>query len=343
MAKYYNFPIERYSQGIKRIDEDDWFQYHQALLLQMANTDKGRELLCIDKDFGEITEIRKNKICTQTPLNKDHRGVTKSEFRVGMKWANIVRYRWWEFKPMAKSFYGQSYTAYFNGELVTARATDTFFPDPNPETSSVDGIVFRNGVSETLATIIAGAGTAANDTDNDPFVYQISSDDINTDEYDALARGIILFDTSSLSGTIDSSDLDLYFPAGPTADQLGGTGACGITTASPASNTALVSGDYAVANFGSTRLASDLDVGSVPSGAYHTFTLNASGIAAIDDTGVTGFGNRLNFDIDGTGPTWGPNENVLVRINNADQTGTSQDPKLTVVTLATFTPFMITF
>ena len=44
----------------RRVNEDFWFQHWQPILLWMVNTPYGRDLLCIDKNFPPIIEIRKN-------------------------------------------------------------------------------------------------------------------------------------------------------------------------------------------------------------------------------------------------------------------------------------------
>ena len=44
--------------------------------------------------------------------------------------------------------------------------TSTFYPDANPETSTCDGFIGRNGVNEPFATIRAAAATMSGDVDS---------------------------------------------------------------------------------------------------------------------------------------------------------------------------------
>jgi len=57
----------------------------------------------------------------------------------------------------------------------------------------------------------------------------------------------------------------------------------------------------------------------------------------------TKFGIRnKNYDGDGISPTWSSSALSEIKFYNAEQTGTSQDPKL-VVNYTTFTPKVIIF
>ena len=42
----------------RRLNEDKWFFINQPLLLWLANTDYGRDLLCIPKQYNEIIDIK---------------------------------------------------------------------------------------------------------------------------------------------------------------------------------------------------------------------------------------------------------------------------------------------
>lgn len=66
-------------------------------------------------------------------------------------------------------------------------------------------------------------------------------------------------------------------------------------------------------------------------GGYNNFTLDANGIANVSLTGISKFWTRLNWDTDNSfGGTWSSNKSSYYNSYLADQTGTSNDPKLTI-------------
>ena len=68
--------------------------------------------------------------------------------------------------------------------------------------------------------------------------------------------------------------------------------------------------------------------------AYNDFTLNATGISNVSKTGVSKFGLRNpEYDVANSAPAnpGGAVQNTLVCHYDADRTGTTNDPKLTVV------------
>lgn len=179
----------------------------------------------------------------------------------------------------------------------------TFNPDANPETTSVDGYVERAGVDETFGTIRGGAGTGSGDTSGSGGGIPRLNATATSNQYSTLIRGIFLFDTSVLSANaiISAATLSLYVDGG--ADQF--SASINFTSCSPASNTALVSADFNN-TVGSTKFANDKTIVDLvsPLNAYEDWTLNASGIAAIDKTGITKFMSRFSVDIEAGTPTW---------------------------------------
>lgn len=122
-----------------------------------------------------------------------------------------------------------------------------------------------------------------------------------TKDYDYLSRGIIMFDTSSLpdDATIISAYLSLYCTN--KIDFM--SQSINFTSVTPTSTSAISTADYNVANYGSTKFSADTSITSLTLNAYNNFTLNASGLAAINLTGVTKFAVRLVSDITDTAPT----------------------------------------
>lgn len=226
-------------------------------------------------------------------------------------------------------------------------AVTTIYPDANPETSSVDGRVYREPSSETFSTIRSGAGTGADDTGKDWSSFgggglRITAS-VTTDQYQRLIRMIFGFDTSSINDTdvVSAATLSFYHDA-----KSNGCGDPGVSigSATPASSTSLASSDYG--NTGSTTFASKA-YASISTGAYNDYTLDSNGLANITLTGTSFFCAKLKWDMDNdtTGLTWDAVNQSLVGFRMADYSGTSSDPKLVVThaPASTFTPKAIIF
>ena len=85
----------------------------------------------------------------------------------------------------------------------------TFYPDGDPETTSVDGSAGRGTVSETFGTIRAGAGQFSDDSA--ALISRVQLEATTTSpNYDNLIRDILLFDSASLpdTDTIDSATFE---------------------------------------------------------------------------------------------------------------------------------------
>lgn len=222
------------------------------------------------------------------------------------------------------------------GKATIHFLTLTVYPDPDPETTSVDGDLNVDDItnSTSWATIIAQASSD----------YALVSDtQCNFWRAENLGRRVCgrvvtLFDTSALtaSATISAATISMYIQAagGDTSHSVNAN----VYTSNPASNTALVTGDYnRSTKWGSTPLC-DTDVNnSTTKGQYADWALNATGLAAISKTAVTKLGFRTGHDINGTDPT----ARSYWPVYMADQTGTSTDPKL-VITYTTNTAFTAT-
>lgn len=337
MSKHYDNPDHIIGKSFKRINEDAWFKTQQTLLLWMANTDYGRKLLCIDPNFPKITNFTKNSITGVLDVKKKGKKyliTKKTDVRIGAKWANVIRYRWQEFQA-----YSQEYYALHKKPVLFpvvpqwnfAYTTSTFYPDPNVETTTVDGRVFRAPApSEVWATIRAGDGTNSNDSASgaDAGTGLDADDAANPSKYTYLGRAFFLFDTSSISDTdsVDSGTFSLYITS--KNDALGG-GSVRMVTSAPASNTALANGDFT--SQGTTAQATDLTISGITTTAYNDWTLNATGLSNITKTGVSKFGTRLARDADDSTPTWATAASENILFYYADQASTTNDPKLVVV------------
>lgn len=138
-------------------------------------------------------------------------------------------------------------------------------------------------------------------------------------------RSYLGFLTSSLGGGahINSAILSLY--GNNKLDSASVSPTTGIVAATPANPAQIATTDWA--NFGSTTFAT-IVYSSFSTSAYNDFTLDANGIANITGSGVSKFGVRTNIDISATSPAGVATQQLYAYA--ADQTGTSNDPKLVI-------------
>lgn len=313
-----------------------WFHWHQALLLQTANTRYGRELLGITDDLPKLTLIRPNMV--QARIG-EVRWV--SEYHTANKYGNVIRDRWKDLEEYWKVILkqdvriAQSRAKSLGLPLPVAGSTTTIIhPDPDPEIDTVDGVVARDGVDETFAVIRAGAGTGFNDdaaVSDCPFLFNSTT----SDQYQQMQRGIFLFDTSVIpDGDIIESAIFAYDNQSKLNEQTGqnAEGSRSVLVAStPASNIELADSDYG--ELGSVNFGEGPKQVDVVNFSYNDIALNASGLANINKTGISKFGTlyKWDFDNDETGLTWVSDAFQGTRYFFSDFVGTARDPKLTVI------------
>lgn len=203
--------------------------------------------------------------------------------------------------------------------------TFQFSPDADPESTSVDGYTGVAGQDTDIATLSAVAGVVAADVGQNIGASLAAS--TTTDQFATIVRGFILFDTSSLSGaTVSSATLKLNVESKST--DLGDVDVH-VVSANPASNTALAASDHSTV--GSTSFGS-VNTSVLTAGQTVEITLNASGIAAINTSGVTKFALRNAWDLNGVfDGTWVSGASTSPVFYDADN-GVNPAPVLEVVT-----------
>lgn len=205
----------------------------------------------------------------------------------------------------------------------------------------VDGRIERvSSIDEDWATLLAGTGDTPSAT-NSSMLARIQTS-ATTDQYQKLSYALAGFDTSSIgSDNVDSGTVSTWGIG--KRNQLGSSIGLTLIEASPAAENTIANGD--MQNFGTTRFATDVAYASYDGtdSSYTDQTLNASGEAHIDKGGNTFFGWKLDFVFDNNEPTWASVQEDYFFFYTADQTGTSNDPKLVVEhSEAAVTGFMTT-
>ncbi len=324
--------------------ERAFFHWRQPLLLEMANTPEGQGILRLPNipPSETITLILPHMFQVQTAGRQ-----WVSELHINPVYANSIRWRWKEFCEYAKWLEEQRYNqtverAIHLGipasviRLGLMVGTETIvYPDPDPESTSVDGTCGRHGQDDTWANVRDGDGTTGEAEAASREAVQIKAS-TTSGQYDTIRRGVLLFDGSDItdSDTIDSAVF--AFDRTTLSNGLSGdahdNSRVVLVESNPASDT-----DVVAADFQSTRIAGTTSFGESVTQEnlgtdYNNITLNASGLANISKTAVSKFAVRYKWDFGNseTGLTWSSGARMAVGFNWADQTGTSTDPKLTI-------------
>ena len=208
--------------------------------------------------------------------------------------------------------------------------TSTFYPDANPESTSVDGDL--SVIQSTWNAAHDATSGTADDSGND-ILSRSAKTGSGTHN---IWRAVLLFDTTTLPDTdnIDSATLDLFVFEVKNEAGADGYSYQAVVSSNPASNVALASGDYdavgdAVDN--PTKGSADIANNTFSTGVYNSISLNATGLSWISTTGVTKLGVRDGHDIeDNVGGLTGNGIESHIWFYAADQTGTANDPKLVV-------------
>ena len=207
--------------------------------------------------------------------------------------------------------------------------TLTVYPNPHPESTSVDGWVAEQ-TDAVWATIRAAAGDDHQDaTGGQALMVRLERVGTNWSE---ISRSIFLYDTSPLTASANISEtiMSLKGTTTQSANDLGGTWTYNVYTSNPASNTDLVNGDYATLG-DVAQCDTAVSFASFASGNYSDFTMNSTGLGNVSKTGISKFGFRnANYDGDNVeGPGSGTNNATYVSGYFA-AADTSNDPKMVV-------------
>ena len=314
----------------------EWFDQHQRALLWLLNAPIlgrwFRWVLCIRRhDVGYRRRIARLYPHAYEVTNRD--GSRTLDVRTHAKYAKRLYYAfrpfWWTLHAW-DALIANPFVPALNAGFDTLTA----YPDPDPETTTIDGTIGRVDAvtGESWASLIGGAGNTA----DNPFASSVSinASSDGADLWKRFGRSVYLFDTSPIAGgTVTAAVLSIYGKG--KSDNRGITPDVDIYTASPASNTALATSDYG--NVGATsQTGSPITYASWSTSAYNDFTLDATGIGNVATAGISKFSKRnASYDAAGVAPTWAfGDETAVVEGYFADEAGTSTDPKLVV----TYTP-----
>lgn len=316
-----------------------FFLTHQRKLLWLLNTPVVRIWFrYVLRIHGESSSVGRRRIFRILPhaIFWWDGPYQKAEFRTHAKFSKRLYYA---FRPLWWAMHAWDWCVAdrWVPELSFGFSILTAYPDADPESTSVDGRVQRTGVDEAWATIIAGAGNAADDTSASTNIMRIQAS-ATTDQWAILARYICLFDTSALGAYVNITEAVLsLFGAGTKVDDLSSAPTANIYTSNPASNTSLAASDFS--NCGSVaQCDTAITYAGWSSSAYNDFTFNATGRGNISKISISKFSFRnANYDVAASPPAWVSGAASYYSIYMAEQTGTTNDPKLVVTYNIDFT------
>ena len=206
--------------------------------------------------------------------------------------------------------------------------TSVFYPDADPESSTVDGFVRRH-YDDNWSSIRSKLGTQYYSDEASGWVTSLQTKG-TTNEWDNMGRGVFTFNTGSIPDTDTVTDATFSF----YVKDVQGTSAFGgmslaITDHDNYQNTHVSGWDYKISRFGD-RYASDTPITSYSGGSYHDHQFTNAGREMVDKTGITFIGTITAEELDNNEPSWQSNKYMKVNAYNADETGTTKDPKLVV-------------
>lgn len=221
--------------------------------------------------------------------------------------------------------------AFFNGASewpVIISDSATFYPDADPESATVDGYAYHYSDWSSWSAMLAAAGNAADDSGSQSEHIKILSR-AETDHWFWIHRCIYLFDTSVLGSGASISAATFSLRGWLKQDGLSCTPDMNVYSSDPASNTGVVAGDYDC--LGSTAFCdTPITYAAFNTSGWNDMAFNATGLAAINKTGITKLGTRnANYDVAGTEPNWVASSSSNLRCYWAEA-GEGYQPKLVV-------------
>jgi len=258
-------------------------------------------------------------------LEQEEDGDTLTHTFIWTGW-EICQTRYFYFWAQSMGEAMKSTSCIFSKHYPPGEITFTFYPDKHPETKSVDGHVDERNGDYDWADLHGGPGEHAADDEGAGNVY--AGCGFGSDKYNRIERLILLFDTSILLPGWSVIQATLSPVLQQFATPPGWNLAINVYTSNPASNIALVPGDYAT--LGSTPLSTTKYYPALFTKKRYDFPLNPAGKAAIVKGGITKLGLReATYDAANIPPPWLRFSGGGIRCWMADDLEGNK-PKLTV-------------
>ena len=201
----------------------------------------------------------------------------------------------------------------------------TCYPNPDVESTSVDGSVALDNGASWAAARDAADGSQAQDATGGPASIASVGDDSADGTVISIIRGFHLCDTSSIpdTDTVSAATFSLWITTIINQDN-DGFDYWNLYTSTPASDTAIGTPDYD--QIGRTAQATAQDIGSVTTGQYNDLTITT--LSLISKTGITKTSVQIGHDAENH-QIAGSSYN---RISGyfSDNVGSTNDPKFVI-------------
>lgn len=208
--------------------------------------------------------------------------------------------------------------------------TTVVYPDPgDPGTNSIDAMFTCNAATWANAYSWNCTGGQFYDATGTYYGPMIMWDDVGGGNINSGHSGLNFLTDFIGTDTIDSAVVSFKWHASSANADSASFSLYSNLITSPNN---WVTGDGPPANFGTTQFSASITAASViAAGAdvYTDVTVNPTGIAAISTSGVTKFAFRYLGEVANSAPS---GRNYLDQVFQADATGSTNDPKMTIVT-----------
>ena len=298
-----------------------WFRFRQPLLLWLLNNKSSfirnyfRFTLGISKDYEQAIVTAIYRDCIH--FYNDEKS------RVGLFFSKkpFTEKLYYGYLPLWKAIHGfdKMFAEKFFPELDLGFATLTAYPQSGGGGGNVscDGFMFFYRTSaNTWAFVIGDDGTNVTPVTSQNYPTVSGFVPYNAIGWQQNYRGAFSMDTSSLgSSTLNSANI--FLTPHSLTDTLSANPTLCIFGSTQANANTLVAADYA--RIGNTPFSDTHDANHMSMEMEYTFTLNSSGIANINKTGVSKFGlKEYTYDYGATTPPYVGSGASYLSIYNAD-------------------------
>lgn len=303
----------RGQRGRLKMDNKRYFTDNQEVLLWLANTSAGKHLIGA-KPSDKIVKLSPNSFHRLEAIEKDKfilTGVFRTYENVAKELLPILTMSQIAQMPVRD----EKWVEHAAGLSLNNQYPIIYLDSATLYSGTGDGWIIYDGTSSFSTARNAATGTNMSYTGSTGFrdvaVY------VNAGQY-TIGRTFLPVDTSSLTTSATVSDALLKVKV----YEFGGTSLNSVVVATTqASTSTLSTADYDAV--GSTAFSNTVTLSST---GYKTWTLNATGIAALTLDGWTKMGIRnLQYDINNSDPGTAVN-NRYVKFYYANNTGTASDP-----------------
>ncbi|MBI2029642.1 hypothetical protein HYT02_04455, partial [Candidatus Gottesmanbacteria bacterium] len=210
-----------------------------------------------------------------------------------------------------------------NSDPVTVR----FYPQPGDGRAAYFG-ANNSGCGQAQWDIAKNTTTTGFDYTSSPRSNFVSTGCLGANAVN-LTRAFLPFDTNSLpdNAVITNATLNLYI-TGKINSVNDGNDYIAVVQTSQVSTQSLTTSDYA--NLGNVEGSNNIDITTIPTYAYTTWTLDSTGLGWISKTGNTLLGLREGHDLQNVWGNYGGAQGNGVAAATSEQAGTIQDPYLDV-------------